>query len=93
MTGDAPRPALERLLERDFSEPWPHGDVREKVTARELLAENRLPTSSPSPAATWLAPLSLSNNISAVASGNSRRVAHAKNAMLGRAVIWRRLWR
>jgi hypothetical protein len=40
----------------------------------------------------------LSNNISAVASGNPRRVARrARNVMLGRALgragIWRRLWR
>jgi len=40
----------------------------------------------------------LSNNISAIASGNPRRVTRrAKNVMLGRALsragIWRRLWR
>jgi len=40
----------------------------------------------------------LSNNISAIASGNPRRVARrAKNVIIGRelgkAGIWRRLWR
>jgi hypothetical protein len=40
----------------------------------------------------------LSDNISAVASGNPRRVARrAKNVVLGRSLgragIWRRLWR
>jgi len=40
----------------------------------------------------------LSDNLSALASGNPRRVAHrARNVMLGRALgragIWRRLWR
>jgi len=40
----------------------------------------------------------LSNNVSAIASGNPRRVARrAKNVMLGRALgragIWRRLWK
>jgi hypothetical protein len=40
----------------------------------------------------------LSNNISALASGNPRRVARrAKNVLVGRALgragVWRRLWR
>jgi hypothetical protein len=40
----------------------------------------------------------ISNNISAIASGNPRRVAHrTKNVVLGRALgqagAWRRLWK
>jgi len=40
----------------------------------------------------------LSNNISAIASGNPRRIARrAKNVMIGRTLgrsgVWRKLWR
>jgi hypothetical protein len=36
----------------------------------------------------------ISNDIGAAASGNPRRIARrAKNVALGRAGVWRRLWR